>query len=79
MKKFHVNKVVRTADSKNRFWKRHTINWSDNLYKITEFINDIKPIYKIDQLSERYNESLLKKTKLPLNENKGVMKEMNLN
>ena len=31
-----------------------------NLYKITAIRNDTKPSYKIDNLPERYNESLLK-------------------
>ena len=39
------------------------------MYKITEIINDTIPSYKIDNLKERYNESLLKKTELTMKEN----------
>ena len=36
------------------------------------------PSYKIDNLSERYTESLLKKTNLTRKENNSVMKKLNL-
>ena len=68
--KFQVNDLVRTADLKRTFSKGDTTNWSHKLYKITEIINDTIPSYKIDNLSERYNESLLKKTELTMKENK---------
>ena len=76
--KFQINDLVRTADLKKTFSKGDTTNWSYKLYKITEIINDTMPSYKIDNLKERYNESLLKKTELTLNENKDVMKKLNL-
>ena len=38
--------------------------------------NDTKPSYKIDQLSERYNEALRKKTQLTLKENDSVKKNL---
>ena len=59
--KFEVNDLVRTADLKKTFSKGDTTNWSDKLYKITEIINDTIQSYLIDNLKERYNESLLKK------------------
>ena len=77
--KFQINDLVRTADLKKTFSKGDTTNWSYKLYKITEIINDTIPSYKIDKLSERYNESLLKKTALTLKENNTVMKKLNLN
>ena len=61
--KFQINDLVRVADLKRTFSKRDTTNWSYKLYKITEIINDTIPSYKINNLPERYNESLLKKTK----------------
>ena len=77
--KFQINNLVRTADLKKTFSKGDTTNWSYKLYKITEIINDTIPSYKIDKLSERYNESLLKKTELTLKENDAIMKKLNLN
>ena len=77
--KFKINDLVRTADLKRTFSKGDTTNWSYKLYKITEIINDTIPSYKIDNLSERYNESLLKKTELSFKQNKDVMKALNLN
>ena len=36
------------------------------------------PSYKIYNLPERYNDSLLKKTELTMNQNKDVIKALNL-
>ena len=77
--KFQLNDLVRVADLKKTFSKGDTTNWSYKLYKITEIINDTIPSYRLDNLKERYNESLLKKTELTLKQNKDVMKRLNLN
>ena len=76
--KFQINDLVRTGDLKKTFSKGDTTNWSYKLYKITEIINGTIPSYKIDKLSERYNESLLKKTELTLKENDAVMKKLSI-
>ena len=47
------------------------------MYKITEKYNYSIPSYKIDNLSERYNEALLKKTELTVTEKRDVMKKLN--
>ena len=60
------------------FSKGDTTNWSYKLYKITEILNDTIPSYKIDNLPERYNESLLKKTNLTMKENNSVMKKLKI-
>ena len=74
--KFRINDLVRTADLKKTFSKGDTTNWSYKLYKIIEIINDTIPSYHHDNLPERYNESLLKKTELTLKQNKDVMKKI---
>ena len=66
--KFQLNDLVRTADLRKTFSKGDTTNWSYKLYEITEIIKDTIPSYKIDNLEERYNESLLKKTELTIKE-----------
>ena len=76
--KYQINDLVRVADLKKTFSKGDTTNWSFKLYKITEIINDTIPSYKIDNLPERYNESLLKKTELTIKENNSVMKKLRL-
>ena len=76
--KFQINDLVRIADLKRTFSKGDTTNWSYKLYKITEVINDTIPSYKIDNLKERYNESLLKKTELSMKENDNVMKKLKI-
>ena len=76
--KFQINDLVRVADLMKTFSKGDTTNWSYKLYKITEIINDTIPSYKINNLPERYNESLLKKTNLTLKENNSVMKKLRL-
>ena len=73
--KFQIHDLVRIADLKKTFSKGDRTKWSDKLYKITEIINDTMPSYKIDNLKERYKESLLKKTDLTLKEIKDVMKK----
>ena len=74
--KFQINNLVRAADIKKTFSKSDTTNWSYKLYENVEIINDTIPSYRLDNLPERYNESLLKKTDLTLKENKGVMKKV---
>ena len=76
--KFQINDLIRTADIKRTFSKSDTTNWSYKLYKITEIFKDTIPSYHIDNLPERYNESLLKKTELALKENKDVMEKLNI-
>ena len=76
--KFMLGQLVRTADIKRVFSKGDSTNWSYKLYTITEVIHDTIPSYRINYLSERYNQNLLLPTKLTLEENNQVMKELNL-
>ena len=48
------------------------------MFKITKINNDTIPSYRLDNLPERYNESLLKKKGLTMKENKDVMKNLNI-
>ena len=59
--KYEIGDLVRTAIIKKTFSKGDTTNWSYKLYKIIEFTSYTIPAYKIINLSERYNDSLLKK------------------
>ena len=76
--RYQIKDLVRTADIKKTFSKGDTTNRSYRLYKITEIINDTIPGYKIDNLKERYNEALLKKTELTMKENDNVMKKIRI-
>ena len=76
--KFKLRDLVRTADIKKVFSKGDSTNWSYKLYTITEVIHYTIPSYRIDYLQERYNENLLLPTKLSLDENNQIMKELNL-
>ena len=76
--KYKLGQLVRTADIKRVFSKKDSTNWSHILYTINEIIHDTIPSYRINYLPERYNENLLLPTKLTLEENKQVMKEINL-
>ena len=76
--KYEIGDLVRTADLKKTFSKGDTTNWSYILYKITEILNETIPSYKINNLPERYNESLLKKTDLTIKENNSVMKKLKI-
>ena len=64
---------------KRTFSKGDTTNWSYKLFKITEKIYDTIPSYKIDNLTERYNEALRKKTELTMKEDKNILKALNIN
>ena len=77
--KHEIGDLVRTADLNKTFSKGDTTNWSYNMYKITEIINDTFASYHLKNLKERYNEALLKRTELTMKENNTVMKKLNLN
>ena len=76
--KLKLGDLVRTTDIKKVFSKGDSRSWSHKLYTITEIIHDTIPSYRIDYLPEIYNENLLLPTNLTLNENKQVMKKLNL-
>ena len=76
--KFKLGQLVRTADIKRVFSKGDSTNYSYKLFTMTEVIHDIIPSYRIDYLPERYNENLLLPTKLSLDKNNKIMKELNL-
>ena len=76
--KYKLGDLVRTADIKRVFSKGDSTNWSYKLYTITEVIHGTIPSYRINYLPERYNENLLLQTKLSLEENNQVMKELSL-
>ena len=74
--KFQINDLVRVADLKRTFSEGDMTNWGYKLCKSAEIVNDTIPSYNIDNLPERYNESLLKKTELTIKENDKVMKKL---
>ena len=76
--KFKFGQFVRTADIEKVFSKGDSTNYSYKLYSKAEVIHDTIPSYRTDYLPERYNENLLLPTKLSLDENKKIMKELNL-
>ena len=76
--KFKLGQLVRTADIKRVFSKGDSTNWSYKLYTITEVIHDTIPSYRVNYLRERYSQNLLLPTKLTLDENNKIMKELNL-
>ena len=76
--KYKLGQLVRTADIKQVFSKGDSTNWSYKLYTITEIIHDTIPSYRLDFLPERYNQNLLLPTKLSLEQNNQIMKELNL-
>ena len=76
--KFQVNNFARTTDLSKAFSKGDTSKWSYNLYKNTRIVNVTLPSYKVCNLTERYNKTLLKKTWLTMKENKIVMTALSL-
>ena len=76
--KFKIGQKIRTSDIRKVFSKGDSTKYSYEVYTITEVIHDTVPSYRIDYLPEIYNENLLLPTKLTLEENNEVMKELNL-
>ena len=76
--KFKLGQKVRTSDIRKLFSKGDSTNYSYEVYTITQIIHDTIPSYRINFLPERYKENLLLPTKLTLEENNQVMKELNL-
>ena len=74
-----LGQLVRTADIKRVFSKGDHTNWSHKLNTINEVIHDTVPSYRINYLLERYIQNLLLPTKLSLEQNIKVMKELNFN
>ena len=77
--KFKIHDLVRAADLRKLFSKGDTTTWSHIRYEITEIIIDTLPSYRIDNLPERYNEALLKRTELSMKEKKDVMEALKIN
>ena len=70
--------LVRTADQRNVFSKGDISNWTNELYKITEIVNDTITTYHMSNVGkanslrsehfhESYGEALLGKSELTLN------------
>ena len=76
--KIQVNNLVRTTDLKKKLSKSDSTIWSYKLYKSTKIIIDTILSYRFDNLPERYNESLLKKTNVTMKEIRDVMKKINI-
>ena len=76
--KFNIGQLVGTGDFKKVFTKNGSTYWIYKLYTVTEVLHDTIPTYRISFLPEKYNEHLLRPTKLTLEENIQVMKKMNL-
>ena len=76
--KFKLGGLVRTADSKKVFSEGDSTKYSYKICTITEVIRDTIPSYRINYLPERYNQNLLLPTKLSLEQNNQVIKELNL-
>ena len=76
--KFKLGDLVRTADIKRVFSEGDSTNYSYKVYTKTKVIHDTIHSYRINYLPERYNENLLLPTKLSLEGNNKIMKELNL-
>ena len=76
--KFKLGQLVRTADIRRVSSKGDSTNYSYKLYTIAEIMHDTIPSYRINYLPERYNQNLILPSKLSLEENNQVMKELNL-
>ena len=74
--KLNIGQLVRTADIKRVFSEGDSTNCSYILFTITEVTHDTIPSCTINYLTDRYNRNLLLPTKLSLQQNNQVMKEL---
>ena len=75
---FNIGELVRTAYNKNVFSKGDSKNYSYKLYTKTEILHNTIPSFRLNYLTERYNEITLLPTELSLEENNKDMKKPNL-
>ena len=75
--KSRLGQLVSTADIKRFSSKGDSTNFSYSFYIITEVIYDTIPSYRINFSPERYNEILLRSTKISLDQNQ-LLKKPNL-
>ena len=75
--KFKLGQLIRTADIKLVFSEGDSTNYSYELYTIIQKIHDTIPTYRVNYLPERYEEILLLPTKLSVEQNNQVLKELN--
>ena len=76
--KFSLDQLVRTSDIRSIFSKGDSTNYSYKFYTVTEVIYNTIPFYRLNYLTKRYDENLKLPTKLSLEENNQIMKELNL-
>ena len=76
--KYKLGQLVHTSDIRRVFSKGDSTNYIYKIYTITEVIHDTIPSYRLDYLVETYNENLLLPTKLTLEQNNQVVKNLNL-
>ena len=76
--RFRTNNLVGTADLEKLFSEFDATNWSYKVYNVDEINNGTIQTYKIDNLSVRYHEAIVKKTNLTIKEKNSVMKKVNI-
>ena len=76
--KFKLSQLVGTADIMRVVSKGDSTIFSYRTYTITDVIHEFIHSYRINYLPERHIEILIGPTKLTLEENNQVMKELNL-
>ena len=76
--KFQLGDLVRTSDIRKVLSKGDNINYSYEIYTITQTTHDTITGYKLSYKPERYSQNLILPTKLPLDEINQVMKDLNL-
>ena len=76
--KYKPHDLTRSANLNRTFSRGDSTKWLYKLYDITEVVMDTIPSYHFNNLPERYNETLLKKTKFRLRENFSVIRKLNI-
>ena len=75
--KTRLRNSVSTANKITIFFKSATITWSYKLYTNKKIVDDTIPTHPIKKLPETYNEKLLKKSELTMEEKKHSCGKLN--
>ena len=74
--KIKLGDLYRNSDFRSVFIKGDNTNYCKEITTIKEVIYDTIPNYKKNNSPDRYNENLLRPTKLTLDQNNQVMKKL---
>ena len=75
--KIQLTKLIRTAHKRNDFSKGDTTNWSYEFYTFIHVTKDTITSYQLKYFPKIYDNTLLRKTEVTMEENRKVTEKLN--